>query len=297
MTALPRPADPMAAVAARLRRRALSQSRWSRASLLMGALIIATIVGASLIGPLVGWDEPYQQDFAAALLPPSWAHPFGTDSLGRDVFTRVLFGAHIDIVFGLVTTYIPLVIGVVVGGLAGYFGGWLDATIMRLADFFIAFPLMVLVLAIVAIMGAGLLPAYIGILLVAWALYARLTRAEMLVLREQQFIMAAQGLGYSTPRIFFRHSLPNVVRSALVFSMADIVLNILTLAGLSYLGLGVAPPTPEWGAIVAEGQPYLRTAWWISTFPGLVIVLTGVGFSLIGDGLADRLGGEFRISA
>jgi peptide/nickel transport system permease protein len=297
MTSPARVLDPRAAIAARLRRQAETEARWSRASLIAGVAILVGIIGTSLVAPLLGFDDPTGQDLANALLPPSAQHPFGTDALGRDVFTRVNYGTRIDLVFGVVTTYIPLAIGVLIGALAGYFGGWFDSVLMRLADFVIAFPLMVLVLAVVAVLGAGIAAAYIGILLVAWALYARLTRGEMLVLRERQFIMAAQGLGYSTPRIIFRHALPNVVRASLVFSMADMVLNILTLAGLSYLGLGVAPPTPEWGAIVAEGQPYLRTAWWISTFSGLTIVLAGVSFSLIGDALADRLGTDFRVSA
>jgi peptide/nickel transport system permease protein len=297
MTGVAGALDPRAAIAARLRRQALSEARWSRASLLAGVAILVGIVGSSFLAPLLGFDDPTGQDLANALLPPSLEHPFGTDALGRDVFTRVNFGTRIDLLFGVVTTYVPLVIGVLVGILAGYYGGWFDSVLMRLADFFIAFPLMVLVLAVVAVLGAGITAAYIGIIAVAWALYARLTRGEMLVLRERQFILAAQGLGYSTPRIIFRHALPNVIRASLVFSMADLVLNILTLAGLSYLGLGVAPPTPEWGAIVAEGQPYLRSAWWISTFSGLTIVLAGVAFSLIGDALADRLGTDFRVSA
>ena len=140
-----------------------------------------------------------------------------------------------------------------------------------------------------AIAGPGLTGAYIGVFAVGWALYARLTRGEMLVEREREYILAAKTLGYSTPRIVFRHALPNVLRASIVFSMADIVLNILLLSSLSYLGLGATPPSPEWGALVAEGQDVLLTAWWVATLPGLVIVLVGVGFSLIGDGIADRL--------
>ena len=164
---------------------------------------------------------------------------------------------------------------------------------MRAVDVVVAFPFIVLVIAVIAIVGPGLLGVYIGITVVGWALYARLTRAEMLVLREQQFVLAAQSLGYSHDRIVFRHPLPNLLRPNLVFSTLDIVLNILVLASLSFLGLGVQPPTAEWGAMVAEGRRFLLTAWWISTMPGLVIVVSGVGFSLIGDGLADRLGTGF----
>ncbi|MBI1880733.1 MAG: ABC transporter permease [Chloroflexi bacterium] len=192
--------------------------------------------------------------------------------------------------FGVITTYISLVIGLTLGALAGYFGGILDTLVMRVVDLVISFPFIVLILAITAITGPGLFGAYVGVLAVSWALYARLTRGEMLGLREKQYIMTAKTLGFTPWRIIFVHSVPNLLRSNLVFSMSDIVLNILTLAALSYLGLGVAPPTAEWGSIIAQGQKYLFTAWWISTLPGFVIVLVGVGFSLVGDGLADRLG-------
>jgi peptide/nickel transport system permease protein len=285
----------LVATARRLRGRVLWQERWSRLSLWSGVAIVSVIGGLSLVGP---WflGDPSTPNLSNALAPPSPAHIFGTDSLGRDVFTRVVHGGRIDLTFGLITTYIPLVLGLVLGALAGYAGGRADSVVMRFVDFVIAFPLMVLVLALVAILGSGLMGAYIGVILVSWALYARLVRGEMLAVRERQYILAAQALGFSTRRIVFRHALPNLLRASLVFSMADIVLNILTLAALSYLGLGVQPPTPEWGAIVAEGQGYLRSAWWITTFSGLTIVLTGVGFSLIGDGIADRLGSDFRLT-
>jgi peptide/nickel transport system permease protein len=150
------------------------------------------------------------------------------------------------------------------------------------------------VIAVIAIVGPGLKGVYVGIGVVGWALYARLTRAEVLVVKEQQFVLAARSLGYSSARVMLRHVLPNVIRPNIVFSAIDIVLNILVLASVSYLGLGVAPPTAEWGRMVADGQVYLLTAWWISTLPGFAIVLTGVGFSLLGDGLADRLGRGWR---
>jgi peptide/nickel transport system permease protein len=184
----------------------------------------------------------------------------------------------------------------VVGAYAGYRGGWPDTVVNRLVDVVVAFPFIVLILAIVAIAGPGLTGAYIGVFAVGWALYARLTRGEMLVEREREYVLAAQTLGYSTPRIVFRHALPNVLRASIVFSMADIVLNILLLAALSYLGLGARPPSPEWGALVAEGKNVLLTAWWVATLPGLVIVLVGIGFSLIGDGIADRFGRDFTLT-
>lgn len=274
----------------RLRRRSLTERRWSTYTLWGGILIVVLAVFLSSAAPYLGLPNPNETNLSNALQPPSRAHLFGTDDLGRDIFTRVLYGGRLDLSFGILTTYVSLVIGLILGALAGYFGGLLDTLVMRAVDLVISFPFIVLILAITAITGPGLFGAYVGVLVVSWALYARLTRGEMLALRERQYIMAAQTLGFTTRRIIFIHSIPNLLRSNLVFSMSDIVLNILTLASLSYLGLGVAPPTPEWGAIIAQGQKYLFTAWWISTLPGLVIVLVGVGFSLIGDGLADRLG-------
>ena len=280
----------------RLRRRAASERRWSAVTLWAGVAIVIGFMVATFAAPFLGFVDPDKQDLLNALQPPSPAHWFGTDSLGRDILTRCLYATRVDFAFGFITTYIPVAIGLFLGALAGYLGGWVDTIVMRTVDVVIAFPFIVLILAIASIFGAGLLGAYVGVIVVSWAMYARLTRGEMLVLRERQFILAAQTLGFSTGRILFRHALPNVLRPNIVFSMADLVLNILTLAALSYLGLGVRPPTAEWGAMIADGQGYLMTAWWVSTFPGLVVVLAGVGFSLIGDGLADRLGGEFRLT-
>jgi peptide/nickel transport system permease protein len=283
-------------VAARLRRRAAKERRWATLTLWLGTVIVASIVLVSAVAPLLGFVRPDQQHLSDALQHPSLHHPFGTDTLGRDILTRVIYGGRIDLTFAFVTTIIPFAFGALVGALAGYRGGWLDTVVNRFVDTVVAFPFIVLILAIVTIEGPGLTGAYIGVFAVGWALYARLTRGEMLVEREREYILAAQALGYSTPRIVLRHALPNVLRASIVFSMADIVLNILLLSSLSYLGLGVAPPTPEWGALVAEGQNVLLTSWWVATLPGLVIVLTGVGFSLIGDGIADRLGRDFTLT-
>jgi peptide/nickel transport system permease protein len=278
----------------RLRSRVDRQQRWSTATLVVGLAVLGVIVAAGLLAPVLA-PHANRQDLLSAFLSPSWHHPFGTDELGRDVFRRVLAAIRVDLVFGVVTTYIPLVVGMVVGALAGYYRGWLEAVVLWFVDLTIALPFLVLVLAIVAIVGPGLTGVYIGIITVSWPLYARLTRAEMLVLREQQFILAARTLGYSTRRILLRHALPNLVRPNLVFSMADIVLNILALAALSFLGLGAQPPRPELGAIVAGGQAYLLTAWWITTLSGLVIVALGAAFSIVGDALADRYGRRLEL--
>lgn len=287
--------DHVALAGARLRRTIIVERYWANAALYLGAGILATYTLAAILAPQIAPHDPVAQDLLNAFQSPSADHLMGTDQYGSDVFSRVLYGLRIDLVFGLVTTYIPMVIGMLVGAYAGYYRGVRDGVVMRLVDLTIAMPFIVLVLAIVAIVGPGIEGAYIGIMIVSWALYARLTRAEMIVLREQNFIAAAQGLGYSTPRILFRHALPNLLRPNLVFSMADIVLNILVLAGLSFLGVGVQPPTPELGAIIAGGQPYQLNAWWITTLPGLALVLLGVGFSLVGDALADRFGGRLEL--
>ncbi len=258
-------------------------------------LLIGIVLAPSLLAPLFGIGNPNAQDLSSALLAPSSSHLFGTDSLGRDIFTRVLYAGQLDIMVGVVTTFLPLAVGVVLGTAAGYFGGVFEAVVMRVVDTVFAFPFLVLVLAIAAIFGPGLLGVMVGISIVGWAPYARLTRGEMLSLRERQFILAAKTLGYSRSRIILRHALPNLIRSSLVFSTADMVRNIATLASLSYLGAGVQIPTAEWGAMIADGQTYLLSAWWITTLPGLVLVVAGVGFSLVGDGIADRLGAEFRL--
>jgi peptide/nickel transport system permease protein len=281
--------------AAPLRRRALSERRWSDRSLRLGVVMAGLLVGLCLAPIVLGIPAP-RQDLPQALLPPSLQHLFGTDSLGRDIFQRSLFAGRTDLVFAVVTTYLSLAIGVLLGSVAGFAGGRVDGLIMRVVDVMVAFPFIVLLLAIAAIAGAGLTSAYIGVLLVGWALFARLARGQMLVLRERQFMLAGRTLGLSSARIVLRHGIPNLISTGVVYSMADFVLNILVLASLSYLGLGVQPPTPEWGAMIADGQGYLFTAWWISTMPGLVIVYVGISLSLIGDGLADRLGTDFQLS-
>jgi peptide/nickel transport system permease protein len=280
----------------RLRRRMVAQRRWSRVTFVIGLAILAAVVVLGLLAPWISPDDPNKLDLLHRLATPSFSHPMGTDTFGRDIFSRVLHALRVDLQVTFFVTYAPLIVGMALGAVAGYKGGWFDAVLMRVVDAVIAFPFLVLVIAIVAISGAGLRGVYIGVPLVGWALYARLTRGEMLVLREQDFMLAATGLGYSTPRILLRHAMPSLLRSNIVFSAADLVLNLLLLASLSYLGLGAQPPTAELGVMVADGQSVLLEAWWVATLPGLTIVLLGVSFSLIGDGLADRLGQQFRMS-
>jgi peptide/nickel transport system permease protein len=264
--------------------------RGSRITFWFGVVLVGSIVGLCFAAPFLPLPDPNALAFDAVLQPPSTAHFFGTDELGRDVFSRVLNGGQIDLVLGFVTTYVALILGVALGAVAGYYRGARETVIMRLVDTMIAFPFIVLILSIIAVIGPGLTGAYLAIIFVGWTLYARLTYSEMLALRERQFILAARTLGFGDARVILKHAIPNVIRPSLTFSMSDLILNILVLVGLSYLGVGVQPPQAEWGALIAGGQPYLMTGWWISTLPGLVVVLLGVGVSLVGDGLAERLG-------
>jgi peptide/nickel transport system permease protein len=271
--------------------------RWSRLTLSLGVAVLCLVLVASVGRPLFGLPGPNEQDLAAALQAPSLGHPFGTDNLGRDVLSRTLAAGLLDLRVAITVTAMSVAIGLALGALAGFFGGSVDAVIMRVADFVLAFPFLVLILAVIAIFGPGLKGLYVGVPLVGWALYARLTRAEMLVVREREYVLAARTLGYSTPRILLRHALPNVWRPALVFSTSDVVLTIWLLATLSYLGLGVQPPTAEWGGIIADGQGDLLNAWWVSTLPGVVVVMVGIGFALLGDAAAEILGHEVRFAA
>jgi peptide/nickel transport system permease protein len=262
-------------------------------SLRLGIVVVATVAAAGLFAPLLTPYDPIAQDYRSTLLPPSAEHLLGTDNLGRDLFARVLYGARIDLQIGLIATYVPLIYGLALGAIAGYVGGWFDTVLMRLVDVAIAFPFLVLIIVILAILGPGIQNMYIAVFAVAWTMYARLARADMLVVREQEYILAARALGYGPLRIIFRHALPNLLAPSLVFSMSDIVLNILLASSLSFLGMGVQPPAPEWGAIVADGRDFLLQAWWITTLPGIAIVITGLGFSLIGDGLSRLLGQRY----
>lgn len=258
-------------------------------SLVAGALIIAVVAAAGLFAPWLAPYSPVKQNYAAAVQPPTAAHPFGTDKFGRDQLSRILYGTRIDLAVGLVCTAIPLVIGVGVGAVSGYYGGLIDALFMRLIDVQVAFPFYVLLIAIVSILGPGLVNVYYALVLVGWVAFARLVRGEILLAKQLEYAQAAHAIGCSDMRVIRRHLLPNVLGPAVVFAMSAVVLNILAGASLSFLGLGVQPPTPEWGGMIAESREYVLTAWWLPTFPGLAITLVGVAFSLLGDGLSGFL--------
>jgi len=258
-------------------------------NLLLGGGIILVILFLGLAAPILTPYNPIKPDYSQILQAPSFSHFFGTDEFGRDILTRVLYGVRIDLRVGLISVISPFIIGIILGSLAAYFGGWADTIIMRVLDIVQAFPFLVLVIAIVAILGPGLNNMYIAVALTAWIVYARLIRSEILVQKEQEYVIAARAMGSTNWRIITRHLIPNTITSSIVYSMADIALYILLAAALSFLGLGAKPPTPEWGALITEGQAYMTNAWWMSALPGLAIVITGIGLSLIGDGLSDLL--------
>lgn len=258
--------------------------------LLLGGIIIGCIAMLAILAPVVAPFDPIAQDIAVKLQPPSLDHPFGTDNFGRDVLSRIIWGARIDLQMGLIGVFFPFLIGTTVGAIAGYAGRAVDAVAMRVVDIVLAFPFLVLMLAIIAILKPGLSSFYIAMALVGWVSYARLIRAQVLVAKSADYVTAAKSLGYSHPRILFRHILPNVLTNSIVFSMSDVVLVVLNGAAISYLGLGVQPPTAEWGIMIAEGQNFITTAWWITAFPGFAIVVMALGFSLLADGLGEKLG-------
>jgi peptide/nickel transport system permease protein len=252
-----------------------------------GAMLLA-MLAASLLAPVLLPFDPMAQNLNALMLPPSALHWFGTDNYGRDVFTRVLYGAQIDLRIGILAVIFPFVFGSIIGGVAGYFGGAADSIVMRAVDVITAVPFTVLVIAIVAFLG----PSERNIIIalgVDWIVFARLVRGEVLRDKNLEYVAALRALGFGRWRIVLRHLLPNAVPPAVVFLASDIVLVILTTATLGFLGLGVRPPAPEWGLMISEGRNYLYNGWWAAAMPGFACMYAGVGFILIGDGLADLL--------
>lgn len=256
-------------------------------SLRVGLVGFALIAVLALLAPWITPYDPTALGLADGLQSPNWAHWFGTDQLGRDILTRVLHAARTDLQIGTIGVTIPLIIGAVLGLFAGYYAGWPDAILGRIVDVVTAFPFLVLVLAIVAMLGPGLMNFYIAITLVSWVAYARIVRGEALSARGRGYILAARSLGYGDIRIMFRHLLPNVMVPAFVFGMSDFVLDILAGASLGFFGLGVQPPTPEWGVMIAEGRNFILTAPWVVIFPGFAIIVTAFFVSLIGDSASD----------
>lgn len=282
------PVKTLAAAEAQSRRK-----RWMRVlrnrNLVVGCAVVLALILIAFFAPVIAPYNPLAQNYDAVAQPPSLSHLFGTDDLGRDIFSRVLYGARIDLRVGFTSVIAPFVIGNILGAIAAYFGGFVDTVVMRMVDIVQAFPFIVLIVAIVAVLGPRLSNMYIAVAVVAWIYYARLIRGQVLVEKNKDYVIAAQSIGNSTRRLLARHVIPNTISSSIVYSMADIALYILLAAALSFLGLGAQPPSPEWGAMITEGQNFMTTAWWMSALPGLAIIVTGTGLSLIGDGLSDLL--------
>jgi peptide/nickel transport system permease protein len=254
----------------------------------LGVTILTAWLSVALAADWIAPADPAAVDLIAILQPPSVEHWLGTDQLGRDILTRIMYGARVDIAMSVFGVLPAMLVGVMIGLISGYFGGWIDAILMRLVDITVAFPFFVLVIAIVGMLGPGLFNFFLALALVGWVSYARLIRSEVLVLRDAEFVQAARGLGYRHFHILFRHVLPNAAAPIAVYAMSDAVMVMLAGASLGFIGLGVQPPTAEWGAMIADGQPFLAMAWWICLFPGLAAASLGLGFLLLSDGLAAR---------
>jgi len=254
--------------------------------MLIGFVLLGLIVVAAIFAPLICKYSPTALNPIAALHGPGAVHYFGTDQFGRDILARTVYAARIDLIiaFSLVST--AFVIGTALGIVAGWVGGLVDSVLMRIVDVALAFPFLVLVISIVGLRGPGLLSLYLAVSIVSWVFYARLVRSEVRQLRHAEYMLAAKASDYSTLRVLGRHLLPNVIIQPLVYASSDLVYALLLGASVSYLGLGVQPPTPEWGQMVQDGSTFIGAQWWLSFFPGAAIVVTAVAFSLIGDGLA-----------
>ena len=271
--------------------RGLYRFRSNRLSML-GLIILIFVFLVAIFAPVIA---PFPEDATGKthvlerLLPPSAEHVFGTDKIGRDIFSRVVMGTGLALQVGVIIILLATSIGVTIGAIAGYAGGWLDDLLMRITDVFLTVPALVLAIAISAALGKGIVNTMIGISLVWWPGFARLTRSLVLSLREEPFVEAAYGIGAGHLRIIFRHILPNAVSPIIIKMTTDFGFAVLTAAALGFIGLGAQPPTPEWGAMINDGRRYFPDEWWIATFPGLAIWLMVFSWNLIGDGLRDVL--------
>ena len=275
--------------------RSRSLRPWYRnGSLIAGIVIVGALILAAIFAPLITPYSPTTQNLTDVLQGPSGAHWLGTDQFGRDVFTRLIWSMRVDLRIGFLAVLIPFVVGSILGGLAGYFGGWLDLIVMRLVDIFFAFPFYVMVIALVFVLGAGETSIYLAIATVSWVSYAKIVRGEVLVAKQQDYVMAARLGGFSHVRVLARHIGPNVLSQAIIYAMSDIVQDIMAIVTLGYLGLGIAPPTAEWGSMISDGQQFITTHWEQATIPGLAVVVTSLGLSWLGDGLSDLLSPDRR---
>jgi len=258
---------------------------------------LALVLGLCAAALLAHWLAPYDPDFIdlkQVLMPPSPAHLLGTDTLGRDVLSRIIFGARVSLLVGFVAVGIATLIGVLVGALAGYYGGALDQILMRLVDLMLCFPTIFLILAVIAVLGPNIWNIMAVIGLTSWMGVARLVRAEFLSLREREFVVAARALGASDARLIWRHLLPNALTPVMVSATLGVAGAILVESSLSFLGLGVQPPTPSWGNMLTMGKDNIEIAWWLSVFPGLAILVTVMSYNLLGEGIREAIDPRLR---
>jgi peptide/nickel transport system permease protein len=268
---------------------------FKRRRMAVGGLVMIVIM--FLIAGLASFLAPYdpgKTDVSVKLKPPSLQHNVGTDQLGRDVFSRMLYGSRISLSVGFVAVGISIFIGILIGAVAGFYGGWVDSLLMRFVDTMLCFPSFFLILTVVALLGPSIFNIMVVIGITSWMGTARLVRAEFLSLRERDFTQAAKALGVKDPRIIFRHILPNALAPVFVSATLKVASAILVEAGLSFLGFGVQPPVPSWGNILTEGRTYIFDAWWLTVFPGLAILITVLSFNLLGEGLRDALDPRLR---
>ena len=267
--------------------------RWYKSrSLVAGLVIVGVIVLAAAAAPLLASYDPARQNLNDILVAPSSEHLLGTDELGRDIWSQLLYGARIDLATAALAVLFSFLIGTTLGLVAGYYGGIVDSVVTWATNVVFAFPFYVLIIALVFVLGTGARSIIVAISLVGWVSYARIVRGQVFVAKQQEYVQAARLAGFGDARIVGRHIMPNVITQAVVFAMSDVVLNILTIVALGYLGLGIQPPTPDWGQMIAHGQQFLTTDWKLATIPGLAVVATGTGLALIADGIADVLRAE-----
>jgi len=260
---------------------------WNTPALLWGMIMLFLLIGIAILAPVISPYDPSKQDLFAILQPPSVKHWIGTDQLGRDLFARLIYAARTDLTIMVLAEVIPFCTGVLLGMLAGYYGKWVDTIITLFTDTFIAFPFYLIVIIVAFATGAGQQGIYITFILVGWIVFARVIKGLSASFRKQEWIAAAQTLGLPGYKIILRHLLPNVLPQAIIVLMTDMVGLLVAIVTLGYLGIGIAPPTPDWGTMISDGQSFITTAWWLSTIPGCAVVYTGIALSLIGDGLAD----------
>jgi len=254
---------------------------------IFGIIIIILFTLVAFLAPFISPYDPLEQNFIKSFRPPSAEHYLGTDEFGRDVFSRIIYGARISLQIGFVAVFISLIVGVSVGLIAGYYGGWLDMAVMRVMDLMLSFPYILLALVIMSILGPGIYNAMVAIGIVYVPQYARIVRSSVLSVKKKEYVIAAKALGANDFRIILKHIFLNSMAPIIIQTTLSIGRAIINAAGLSFLGLGAQPPTPEWGAMLSNGQDFLRNAPWIATFPGIAIALLVLGFNLVGDGLRD----------